>query len=106
MVSFSSVVLSGLRDRSSYFAGRSHVWLERKKNQSLAQGDWLFIPTSLLCLAGQGCRRTTQPVVSPYKVTDKILSCGRLAGATNSAVGPLFRSRSRLNSPAARKISQ
>src|SRR5882724_6103868 len=72
MVSFSSVVLSGLRDRSSYFAGRSHFWLERKKSQSLAQGDWLFIPTSLSCFAGQGCRSTTQPVVSPYKVTDKI----------------------------------
>src|SRR5438445_6591542 len=51
--------------------------LKKKKSQSLAQGDWLFIPTSLLYFAGQGCRSTTRPVISPYQVTDKTLSCGR-----------------------------
>jgi hypothetical protein len=47
----------------------------KSANRLLRATGSLFL--LLLCFAGQGCRSTTQPVDSPYKVTDKILSCGR-----------------------------
>src|SRR3989442_9784044 len=80
--------------------------LKGKRANRLLRATGSLFPASLSCFAGQGCRSTTQPVVSPYKVMDKILSCGRGARATNSAFGQLFGSRSRRNGPAARKIFQ